>query len=453
MTFADSLGFLFGLKHRVDQKRYAIVGFSLLVLKYGGDFGLSLFASQRIDPISYLNPVLTLRLQSMGQYPDWLPFLMFAWSLPFIWIGVSMTARRAMDAGYAPWFALLFFLPVINNLLMLGLCLARSKEHGWTTQIDVARAKLNLRVALIALAGSSTFGIAASVFAIFGASSYSSALFVGAPFLMGVIAGALLNRHGATTISNSIFVAVLGVSLCGGLLLLFALEGVICLGMASFIAYPLAALGALLGRALAAGTRPQQPTFGMMALWPLLALAPLAQTEDFPVHAVTSRIEIDAPPESVWPNVIGFTELPPPSEWLMKAGIACPLRARIEGEGVGAIRYCEFSTGPFIEPISVWEPPYRLGFDVTSQPPSMREWSPYEIVHAPHLVGTMQSEHGEFKLTRLEGNRTLLEGTTWYRLKMSPEPYWTFYSDQVVHVIHDRVLQHVRQLSEAATKR
>jgi hypothetical protein len=32
---------------------------------------------------------------------------------------------------------------------------------------------------------------------------------------------------------------------------------------------------------------------------------------------------------------------------------------------------------------------------------------------------------------------------------MSPEPYWTFYSDHVIHVIHERVLRHVRQLSEA----
>ena len=113
------------------------------------------------------------------------------------------------------------------------------------------------------------------------------------------------------------------------------------------------------------------------------------------------------------------------------------------------MRYCEFSTGPFVEPITVWEPPKRLGFDVAKQPPSMREWSPYEVVHAPHVVGTMQSLRGEFRISALPNGRSRLQGTTWYRLKLSPSLYWTLFADEVVHVIHMRVLRHVRNLSES----
>jgi hypothetical protein len=167
----------------------------------------------------------------------------------------------------------------------------------------------------------------------------------------------------------------------------------------------------------------------------------------FPVRSTLSALEIDAPPEQVWPNVIGFSPLPPPHEWLMKSGVACPLSAHIVGEGVGAVRYCEFSTGAFVEPITAWEPPYRLAFDVAAQPPSMREWSPYEVVNAPHLHGGVQSLRGEFKLTRLPGGRTRLEGTTWYRLKMTPGAYWSLYSDYAIHIIHERVLKHIRALS------
>jgi hypothetical protein len=72
----------------------------------------------------------------------------------------------------------------------------------------------------------------------------------------------------------------------------------------------------------------------------------------------------------------------------------------------------------------------------------------YEIVHAPHLAGAMQSLRGEFRLVPLAGGRTRLEGTTWYRLKMSPNAYWSFYSERVIEVIHHRVLEHVRRLSE-----
>ena len=85
-----------------------------------------------------------------------------------------------------------------------------------------------------------------------------------------------------------------------------------------------------------------------------------------PLREVRTAVEIDAPAESVWSNVIGIAELPPPAEWVFRLGIAYPVRARIHGAGVGAVRTCEFSTGPFVEPITAWDPPRRLAFDVRS---------------------------------------------------------------------------------------
>ena len=167
------------------------------------------------------------------------------------------------------------------------------------------------------------------------------------------------------------------------------------------------------------------------------------------VYSVVSSIVIDAPPEEIWPNVTGFSELPPPKDWLMKTGVACPLRARIEGSGVGAVRYCEFTTGSFVEPVTVWEPPHRLGFDVVKQPPSMEEWSLWQTVHAPHVVGTMVSKRGEFELIPLDSRKTELKGTTWYTLDLAPSLYWKLYSDAIVHRIHNRVLGHIKELSES----
>jgi hypothetical protein len=166
------------------------------------------------------------------------------------------------------------------------------------------------------------------------------------------------------------------------------------------------------------------------------------------LHDVTTTIEIAAPPEKVWPHVIGFSDLPEPPEWEYKLGIAYPMRARIDGEGVGAVRRCEFSTGPFVEPITVWDPPRRLAFDVTQQPPSMTEWSPYHDVKAPHVEGYMTSKGGEFRLIRLPGNRTRLEGTTHYTLAIYPELYWSVYAELLLHGIHTRVLHHIKALSE-----
>jgi hypothetical protein len=152
----------------------------------------------------------------------------------------------------------------------------------------------------------------------------------------------------------------------------------------------------------------------------------------------------------VWPFVVGFSELPPPSQLLFRLGIAHPRRARIDGRSVGAVRHCEFSTGAFVEPITAWEEPRRLAFDVASQPPPMHEWSPYRHVNAPHLLHTMRARRGEFRLVPLAGGRTRVEGRTWYELEMFPQAYWTWWANWLVHAIHERVLVHVKGLAEAA---
>src|SRR6266699_4298697 len=45
------------------------------------------------------------------------------WTLPFLWIGFGMSVRRAADAGRSAWWALLFFVPVLNYVLMVTLSL------------------------------------------------------------------------------------------------------------------------------------------------------------------------------------------------------------------------------------------------------------------------------------------------------------------------------------------
>jgi hypothetical protein len=164
---------------------------------------------------------------------------------------------------------------------------------------------------------------------------------------------------------------------------------------------------------------------------------------------VRSAIEVAAPPETVWRHVVTFSELPPPREWYFRTGIAYPQRARIEGSGPGAVRYCEFSTGPFVEPIRVWDEPRLLRFDVTANPAPMQEWSPYAEVHPKHLHGYLVSKQGQFRLIPLANGKTLLEGTTWYQHGLWPAEYWRWWSDAIIHRIHLRVLEHIRTLAEA----
>jgi hypothetical protein len=278
--------------------------------------------------------------------------------------------------------------------------------------------------------------------------SYGAMLFVGMPFAMGFVAGYLANREADPGVVFTQIAALLAIVFAGGALLLFALEGVVCLVMAMPPAILLSALGAALGRMVARQQRlrPSHALIQFLAI-PLLMGAESAGREP-PLREVVSSITIDAPPEAVWAHVVGFTELPPPHQLVFQLGIAYPMRARIEGRGVGAVRYCEFSTGPFVEPITAWDEPRRLAFDVARQPEPMHETSPYQHVNAPHLIDGLVPRRGEFRLTKLPGGRTRLEGSTWYQLDLAPEFYWRFYADALIGTIHGRVLAHVKRLAE-----
>jgi hypothetical protein len=277
---------------------------------------------------------------------------------------------------------------------------------------------------------------------------YGAALFMGTPIIMGAVSAYIYNRPYTRTMFSSIMVAELSIFLSGLILLLFAFEGLICLVMLLPIAGVMAILGATIGSMIAS----LQPQHSLTLLIPISLLPVIAGAEHavrvVPEYEVLSTVEIDAPPERVWPNVIGFSELEAPPSWYFKLGIAYPKRATITGTGVGAIRHCEFSTGPFVEPITVWDPPRRLAFDVQSQPPPMHELSPYRYVHPPHLDGYLMCKRGEFRLIDLGEGRTRLEGRTWYAYNIFPQSYWTLWTDMLIHRIHLRVLSHVKKLSE-----
>jgi uncharacterized protein YndB with AHSA1/START domain len=211
----------------------------------------------------------------------------------------------------------------------------------------------------------------------------------------------------------------------------------------------MALMGAGLGRALARRPRSGTPRIAFVLVpLPLLAAIEVARPSPSPSEVLTT-VEIAAPPDVVWRHVVTFSELREPPAWFFRLGIAYPRRATIAGRGVGALRRCEFSTGAFLEPITAWEEPTRLAFDVAAQPPPLTEWSPYRHVAAPHLDGYLRVHGGEFRLRPLTGGRTLLEGRTFYEMRIFPAAYWRLWSDALIHAIHQRVLGHIKALSEA----
>jgi hypothetical protein len=171
-----------------------------------------------------------------------------------------------------------------------------------------------------------------------------------------------------------------------------------------------------------------------------------------PLYAVHTFIDIQANAETVWKNVVSFSEIPPPREWFFRTGISYPTHARIEGQGIGAMRHCVFTTGEFLEPIEIWDAPKLLRFSVVSNPAPMREWNPFAEIDAPHLHDYFISRQGQFLLMPLSNGKIRLEGTTWYEHGLWPATYWRLWSDFIIHKIHLRVLEHIKNLSEKQRK-
>jgi hypothetical protein len=377
--------------------------------------------------------------------------VMLGWTLPFMWIGLVMTIRRTHDAGMSAWMGLLYFVPFANYGWMLLLCVLPTARERRVADAAPAAAR-GLSWSTRRALGAATIGLitTGALFAltIYVLGSYGSTLFLGAPVLLGAISSFVYNYNATRPWLESLAVGLLAVLIAYGAVLLFAAEGGICLLMAAPIVFPMTLVGAALGRMLV-----QLGESNLNALWivPLCSGGWAALEAQLAAPArfeAVSSIDVDAPPEIVWRHVVSFSELPEPDWALFKLGLAYPIRARIDGRGVGAVRRCEFSTGPFVEPITVWDEPRRLAFDVVEQPPAMHEWSPYAHVHPPHLDGYFASQRGEFRLIALESGHTRLEGSTWYVLRFGPATYWRVWSDFFLHRIHGRVLEHVKHLAE-----
>ncbi len=431
----------FGIKHNLDR-----------FLAYAFHRGWDLF-NYWIPPEKFLRP------GALAQEDIAFVVALVATSLPFIWVGTSLTARRLRSIGLPVWLTALFFSPVLNLLffLLLSVLPGRPGASGYSDRpsnrfLDRLIPHHALGSAAAALLLVTPVGVLVTLLSTEKLGLYGWGIFVASPFCLGFASVLIYGYHAPRSYWSCIGVSLAAPAILGVALLFLAVEGFICLVMAASLGLPLSALGGAVGYVLQ--RRPTVMRSAPTALTSLILFIPgvmgfeHARPELAPTLVVRTAIEIDAPPERVWQGVVTFAEIPEPTETIFRLGIAYPKRATIVGAGPGAVRHCEFSTGPFVEPIEVWDAPRLLRFSVTANPAPMEEWTPYRAVHPPHLEGFLESRGGQFLLTPLPGGRTRLEGATWYQHHMWPAPFWQMWSDAIIHRIHLRVLRHIKDSSE-----
>jgi len=449
----------------IDRGPYALLGGLLFVLKHNLDRFVASFVFRRPWGLfNYLWPSSSTDLTALSPEDAAFYSTLLAIALPFITLGTLLTAKRLRSAQLPIWLVVLFFLPFLNLLLFAILCVVPTAARGDMSFMPprarlgalldrmipdhpVGSAAMSVLLLVPFFAGAVALGVL--VF-----KDYGWGVFVGIPFSLGLCSVLLHGYHEPRGFGSCLLVSVLSCWFLGLAIAALAIEGAICLAMAAPLGMVLSIMGGSIGWAIQrrpwASRDARAIVVALAAVLPALMGAEHASELAPPLVAVRTSVVVDAPPERVWHNVVSFAELPPADHWLFSAGIAYPIRAEIQGSGVGAVRKCVFSTGPFVEPIEIWDEPNLLKFSVTSQPPAMAEMS-YVDIAPPHIDGYLVSRGGQFHLTKLEDGRTRLEGTTWYENKMWPSVYWQGWSDVVIHRIHERVLNHVKRLSEQSS--
>jgi hypothetical protein len=93
-------------------------------------------------------------------------------------------------------------------------------------------------------------------------------------------------------------------------------------------------------------------------------------------------------------------------------------------------------------------PNRKLGFVVVRDIPGMRELSPYEHVHAPHVIGYFRTISTSFELVRRSDGGTDIVERTSHELRLDPVAYWLPMARWIVHQNNARVLEHIRSHAE-----
>ena len=423
----------------------------LVLRKFGGSLSLEqMLVHVFAVPLRYLGQTLGERSFAAT---TWLVAVAFLLQVVTAWALAALAIRRARDAAINEWWAAAAILPPLQPLLVLVLTLLPSREGSSSPPPTTADPRARITVEALKGAGA---GMGLTILAVamstlvFGV--YGTGLFVTSPLIIGAVTAYIGNRRSDIG-GRATWALVKSAAALGGLALLaLALEGLICIVVVAPLWLLISAIGGLIGRAIARAThRPPRSTSAALALIPLVyaleAIFPASVTFENQVS-----IDIKAPCAAVWRSITAMGNIEEPPGLLFRLGLAHPLSGRLVGEGVGAERHGEFSTGTAVERITEWTPDHRLAFVVLNDVPTVRELSPYHRVYAPHVVGYFTTTVASFELEDRGAEMTRLTLRSTHVLRLEPTLYWRPLVNWVVEENKARVLRHIRRLAERLVK-
>jgi uncharacterized membrane protein YhaH (DUF805 family) len=437
----------------VTRRDYLIWGIILFAIKFNLDRLIALASDRTWYITDYFIQADKVTVQDLSSDDKRFYLILLLQSLPFIWLGTALCVKRLRNAKLPTWTVVFFFMPFINFILFILLSTIPERQSESISKNNflenlIPKSKYGsamFSVGIVLLISLALTGLLVNYL-----QDYGWSLFVGIPFFLGFGSVLIYGHSRHLRYKEALGVALFAVLFFNLIIFILAFEGIICIAMGFPILLIIAGIGASIGYTIHDSKRSVNTNVFLIPVLVIPILGFIENNDDRipPTVDVQTEITIDATRHEVWDQLVAFSKIAEPDELLFKTGIAYPTHAEIDGNGVGAIRKCNFTTGAFIEPITIWDEPNLLQFSVLDQPPPMIEWSIYKDLKFAHLDGYFRSIEGQFKLEELPNGQTRLQGTTWYRHNIWPSFYWKLWSDYILHKIHWRVLTHIKKKAE-----
>jgi hypothetical protein len=235
--------------------------------------------------------------------------------------------------------------------------------------------------------------------------------------------------------------------------LLIKIEGLICLVMAIPVFVVLSVLGAIAFRFISKRMRPrtERRAMAVFLLLPVIGGPIEGRFQSGARYTTTlSQIEIAAPRETVWKNIIRVpriakSEIPLSLSVLM--GFPDPVEATLSREGVGGVRRASFQGNVlFTETIDAWEEGKRISFSIV---PNTAEIPPATMDEHMIVGGDYFNVlRGTYELEDLGGGRCLLKLSSRHVATTDINLYADLWGRLLMWDIQNRILKVVRARCE-----
>jgi len=261
-----------------------------------------------------------------------------------------------------------------------------------------------------------------------GYSSLGSAFFFFLPLALGISSGTMPERHQAikgTLISLAIFSVILFFT---------AMEGLVCILMATPILIGAVWLGWFIGSKI---KRPKNKDNINFSLMPLLLFFVVnffeMNTGNIKFYSsIETSLIIPNSKAEVYDNIIDVDTVSVPLSNWHKLGLPIPVKCILTEEKVGGLRLCKFQEGEIIETIKELRKNEYLRMEVTKcELGKERKW--------------LQFDEDIYRIEDVGNNKSKVTRTTTYYSNLKPRAYWELMEKITITAEHDFVFRNLEK--------